>query len=117
AEDAQVRGVLNAEAGADGRGERHDGSSACVNELARGDQIIVCVRQHNETFFDQDAGSFDQLLSVREKRLLIADDFQLDPIGKPQLAPQPRSTNSLVSGVDASSVGQDKDFLAIDKIK
>src|SRR5712691_7465756 len=53
AEDAQIRGVLDAKARADGRGQRHHGSSSSVDEFAGGDQIVIRVREDYEAFFDQ----------------------------------------------------------------
>ena len=48
ADDADVVGVLDAEARADRRAERHDRRRAGVLQLAAGDRIVVRVRQHDE---------------------------------------------------------------------
>ena len=81
AEDAQVGGILNAEAGTNGSGKRHDGGGAYVDEFAGGDEIVIRVGENDKTFFYEDARGFDELLGIGEKSLLIADDFQLDPVG------------------------------------
>src|SRR5712664_43922 len=117
AKNTEIGRILDAQAGADWSGKWHNGGSARIDKLASRDQIIVRVRQHDKTFFDQDAGGLDVLLSIREERLLIPNDFQLDPVGEPDFAAKPRGTNGLVSGVTARSVRQDKDLLAIDKIE
>src|SRR5260370_10941674 len=117
AEDAQVGSVLNAEAGTDRRSQRHDGRSTGVDKLPSGDEIIVRVGQDYEVFLDEHAGSLDELLGIREKRLLVANHFELHPVGQPNLTSEPRSANGFISGVAAGSVGQNKDFFAIDEIE
>ena len=64
ASDAEISGILNAKAGADRRGKRHDGRRASVNQFARCDQIVICVRENDEAFFYKDARGFDELLGV-----------------------------------------------------
>src|SRR4029077_16277074 len=86
AEDAEVGGILNAEAGANRRCQGHDGGGAGIDEFAGGDQIVIRVREDHEAFFYQDARGFKELLRVGEKSLLVADDFQLDPIGEANFA-------------------------------
>src|SRR5260370_30528450 len=66
AEDAEVGGILHAKAGADGRGERHDGGGAGGHQLAGGDEIVVGVGGDDEAFLREDASSFDELLGVGE---------------------------------------------------
>jgi len=51
---AQVRVVLNPHAGADGRAKGHHGRRARIDQLARDHQVIIRVRQHDETLFHQD---------------------------------------------------------------
>ena len=64
AKDAEICGILNAKAGADRRGQRHDGSGTGINQFARSDQIVIRVRQNDEPFFYEDARGFDELLGV-----------------------------------------------------
>src|SRR5258708_26046687 len=59
AEDAEVGGILHAEAGANGRGKRHDGGGAGVNELAGGDEGVGGVREKDEAFLNEDARGLD----------------------------------------------------------
>src|SRR5207302_1221653 len=56
----EVGGVLNAHAGADGGSQRHHGSRAGVDELARVHHVVIGVRKNDETLFDQNAGRFQQ---------------------------------------------------------
>ena len=65
AQDAQVGEVLDAQAGADGRGQRHDRRGAGVDQAAGVDQVVVGVGQHDEAFLDQDAGGFEQARRCR----------------------------------------------------
>src|ERR1700694_1018734 len=117
AENAEIGGILHAEAGADGRGKGHDGRGAGVNELAGGDEVVVGVRENDEDFLDKDARGFDELLGVGKKSLLVADDFKLDPIRKTDFAAQASGSNGFVGGVASRSVRQDKDFFAINVIQ
>jgi len=49
--------------------------------------------------------------------LLVADDFELDPIRKPDFAREPRGADGFVGGVTGGGVRQDKDFFAVDVIE
>src|SRR6266852_3296800 len=117
AEDAEVGGILHAEAGSDGRGKRHDGGGAGVDEFAGGDQIIIGVGEYDEALLDEDASGLDELLSVREKSLLVADDFELDPIREADFAGQARSANGFIGGVAGGGVGKNKNLFAVDVIQ
>ena len=81
ADDPEVVRVLDAEARADRRAERHHGRGACVFELAAHDRIVGRVGQHDEAFLHQRRGGFEQRLVVGEERPLVADDLELDPVG------------------------------------
>src|SRR5467141_1738747 len=117
AENAEVGGILHAEAGADGRGQRHDGGGTGVNEFAGGDEVVVGVRENDEAFLTEDARGFDELLGVGKKSLLVADDFKLDPVRKTDFAGQASGSNGFVGGVESRSVRQDKYFFAINVIQ
>ncbi len=99
------------------RREGHDGSSAGVNQLAGGDEIVVGVRQNDEAFLHEDAGGFHELLGVREKSLLIADDFELDPVGEAHFAGQARGANGFVGGVARRGIRQNKNLFAVDVVE
>src|SRR5579885_3439636 len=92
----------------DRSGKRHHSGGSRVNELARCNQVVVRVRKHDKAFLDEDAGSFDQLLGVREKRLLIPNHFQLDPVRKTYLAGEASGANRFLGGVARGGVGQDE---------
>src|SRR6266704_4400353 len=115
--DAEVRGILHAKAGADGCSERHNSGGARVDEFTGGDKIVVRVRENDETFLDKNARRFDKLLSVWEKRLLIANDFELDPIRKAHFSGKPRSADSFVGGVTGSRVRENKNLFAVDVVQ
>jgi len=67
-----------------------------------------------KAFFDENASGFDELLRVREKSLLVADDFELDPIGETDFTRETRGADGFVGGVAGGGVRQDEDLLAID---
>ena len=69
-----------------GAAERHDRGRAGIDQLARVDHVVVGVGQDDEAFLDQDACGFQQSGIVGEQRLLVADDFQLDPVGQADFA-------------------------------
>jgi hypothetical protein len=78
---------------------------------------ISGVRQHDETFLYQRPGRLNQLLGIGEKRLLVADHFQLHPFRKPDFAPEPRRAHRLVRRVAAGRIRQDEYFFAINVIE
>ena len=49
--------------------------------------------------------------------MLVADDFELDPIRQPNLTRQPCGANGFVGGVTGGCVRQDEDFLAVNVIE
>ena len=117
AEDAQICGILNAEAGADRRGQRHDRGGAGVDEFAGGDQVVIGIRENDEAFFDENFGWLDKLFGVREERLFVADDFELDPVGETDFAGETRGADGFVGGIAGGGVGKNEDFFAIDVIE
>ncbi len=117
AEDAEIRGILDAEAGADGRGEGHHGGGASVDELAGGDEIVVGVRKHDEAFVHQNLCGLNQLFGVGEERFLVADHFELHPVGEANFAGQTRGADGFVGGVAGGGVGKNEDFFAIDVVE
>src|SRR5690349_2254621 len=116
ADDAQVSRVLNAHSGTDRSAKRHHGGGAGIDQLAGVDQIVVSVRQYDEAFLDQNAGGFEQSFIVWEQRLLIADHFELDPVGEADFAGEAGGADRFVGGVAAGGVGQDEHFRTIDVI-
>ncbi len=67
---------------ADGRAERHDSGRTGVNQTLRDDDVVGGVGKHGEAFLHEDAGGFDGGLDVGIERGLIADDFDLYPVGE-----------------------------------
>jgi len=117
AEDAEIGGILDAETRADGRGKRHDGGGASVNEFAGSDEVVVSVREDDEAFLDENLGGFDELFGVGKKRLLVADDLELDPVGEADFAGEACGADGFVGGVAGGGVGQNKDFVAVDVVE
>jgi hypothetical protein len=115
--DAEIGGILNAQSGADGRGKGHDGGGTGVNEFAGGDEVVVGVRKDDEAFLDEDFGGFDELFGVREKGLLVADDFEFDPVGEADFAGEARGADGFVGAIASRGVGKDKDFVAVDVVE
>ncbi len=100
-----------------GSGQGHDGSGARVDQLAGGDEIVVGVGQDDKAFLDQHPRSFDELLGIREKGLLVADDFEFHPVGEADFTGQTGGANSLVGGVATCGVGQDEHLFAVDEVQ
>ena len=88
AEDAQVGGVLQAEAAADGRAERHDGGGARVDEAAGVDDVVGGIGQDGKSLLDQDARGFQRCLNVRVERGLVADTSILTQSERPTSRPR-----------------------------
>ena len=108
ADDADVVRVLNAEAGADRRAERHHRGRARVLQLPAGNRVVVGVRQHHEPFPDQHLRRFEQRFVVGEERPLVADHLELHPVRQPRLASEPRGPDRFVRRVAAGGVRQDE---------
>src|SRR5207245_428311 len=89
-------------------GRGHDGGGARVNQPARGNQVVVRIGHHHEALFGQGFRRFDELEVIREKGLLVADDFELYPVRKPHLARHARGANRLVSRITPGGVRQDE---------
>ena len=117
AENPQIGGILNAQTGTDGRGQRHHRRCASVNQLACGDQVVVGVRQDHEAFLHQNARGLDELLRVRKKCLLVANHFKLDPIRKPHFARQPRRADGFFRGVARRGIRQNEHLLPVDIVE
>ena len=81
-DQADVDRVLDAEARADQRTQRHDGDAAGIFQLARVDRIVAAIDHHFETLGDEDFRGGERLLHIRIQRLLIGQHFQLRPGGQ-----------------------------------
>ena len=110
ADDPQVVRVLDAEAGADRRAERHHRRGAGLLELPADDQVVAGVGQHDEPFLYEHARRFEQRLVVGKQRLLVADHFQLHPVRQPRFAAEPRGADRIVGGVAAGGVRQQENL-------
>ena len=74
---SMLYGLQDAETGADGRGERHDGDAPHLLEALRHDGIVVRVHHHLEPFAHEDLGGRDGLRDVGEQRALVAQHLEL----------------------------------------
>ena len=109
--------ILDAHAGADGRAQRHDGGGAGVDQAARDDQIVIGVGQDDEAFLHELLGGSQEFRGVREKRLLVADHFQLDPVRKADFAAEARGANGFFGVVTAGGIRQQEILVAVDVIE
>ena len=109
--------VLNAHAAADGRAERHDCGSAGIDQALGEDDVVGSIGEDGEAFLHQHACGFERGLHVGIERGLIADDFELNPVGESDFAPQTRSANGFVGRVASGGVGQQEVFLGIDVVE
>ena len=105
-DDAQVVGVGDAHAGADGRPQRHDRGAAQLGQVAGQDRVVVGVGQHGEAVVDQGLGGVAELDRVREQGPVVADDLELDPVGVEGLPGQLGRAHGVAGGEAAGGVGQ-----------
>ena len=89
-DEREVVRVADAHARADRRAERHDRGAADVLQAAREDRVVGRVGQHDEAVGDELLGGEQQLRRVGQQRALVADDLELDPVGRERLARQLR---------------------------
>ena len=116
-QDANIGLILDAEAAADGGAERHDGGGAGVEQALGEDDVVGGVGKDREAFLDQNAGGFERGLHIGIERGLVADDFELDPVGKADFAGQARGTDGFIGGVAAGRVGQQEILLRVDVVE
>ena len=85
---------------------RHQRLTACVKQAAAGNQIFGTIRQHFEAVFNQDFRRFDKLKHVRLQRVIIADKFELDPVGIKHFARHLRSSHGFLHTLATCGIGQ-----------
>ena len=85
---------------------RHQRLTACIEQAAAGNQIFGAIRQHFEAIFNQDFRRFDELEYIRLQRVIIADEFELDPIGIKHFARHLRSGHGFLHTLTACGIGQ-----------
>jgi len=117
AQDLERSAVLDAKAGTDGRGEGHDGGGAGIDEAMGEDNVVGCVREDGEPFFDEDAGGFEGGLDVGIEGGLVADDLDFDPVGEADFAGEARGANGFVGGVAAGGIGQQEVAAGVDEVE
>ena len=117
AKDLERGAVLNAEAGADGGGERHDGGGSGIDEAMGKDDVVGGVGEDGESFFDEDAGGFEGGLDVGVEGGLVADDFDLDPVGEADFAGETGGADGFVGGVTAGGVGEEEVAAGVDEVE
>src|SRR5690606_32119421 len=117
ADEREVVGVANAQAGADGRGQWHDGGAAGLFEAAGQDRVVVGVGQDGEALADEGLGGVEELDRVGQQGVLVADDLEFDPVGAERLAGQAGGADGLFGGAAPGGVGQDADAAAFDDVQ
>ena len=80
-------------------------------------KIVVRIRQNDKAFLRQDACGLDQAFVVREQRLGVTDDFQLDPIRQPNFTGQSRGPDRVVGVIAGSCIRKNEEFRAVDVIQ
>ena len=117
AQDTQRGVILNPHARANRRTQRHHRRRARIDQAPRHDQIVIRIGQNDESLAHKLLGCFQQLRRVREKRLLIPDDFELHPVRESDFAAQARRSDCLFGGVASGGIGEQKIFVAIYVVK
>ena len=81
------------------------------------DDVVGGVGQDGKSLLDQDARGLQRGLNVGVEGGLVADDFDLDPVGEADLAAEARGADGLVGGEAAGGVGQQEIALGIDEVE
>ena len=103
--------VLDAEARADRRAQRHDRDRAGFLELLRGDRIVDAIDHRLEAFLHQHLGRAQRLAHVGIERLRLAQHLELHEVPAARLARQPKRADRVLGGEAAGGVGQVGDLL------
>ena len=108
-DQAEVVRVADAQARADGRGQRHHRRAAGVLELPRDDRVVGGVGEDGEALLHQRCRAASSgLLDVGEERLLVADHLELHPLASAPARGQAAGADRVVGGVAAGGVGQER---------
>ena len=115
--DLDVVRVADAEAGADGRAERHHARGAGVLEALGDDRIVVRVGHDHEALARERLGGLQQPLHVGEERAGVADHLQLHHLAEPGLPREIGGADGLVGRVAAGRVRQQREALGVDEVE
>src|SRR5208283_2781401 len=116
-QNTDVSLVLNTHAAADGSTERHYRSGAGVDQALGKDDVVGSVGQDGKAFANQNARGFERSLHVWVERGLIADHFELHPVGESDFAAEARSTDRFVGRKATGGVGKQEISLGIDVVE
>ncbi len=105
AQGAQCGQVARPGAGADGRGPGHDGGDPDVTQLERGHQIVGGVGEHGEALTHQSLRGGHGAPGIGLQGVVVADDFELDPVSAENFARHLRHGDGLFRGVTTGGVG------------
>jgi hypothetical protein len=72
------------------------------------EQVFSAVGQHPEALLDQGGCHFHQLQRIGLQGVVVADEFELDPVGLKDFARHLCCGDGLLRTVAASGVGQDR---------
>ena len=100
--------VDGAQARADGRGPRHHRLAAHVDQLLTQHQVLGAVGQHLEAEFDELLCGRGQIHRVGLQCVVVADEFEFDPIGLKHLSGHLRGGDHFLHAVAARGVGQER---------
>ena len=73
--------VLDSHSAADRSAQRHDRGRTGINQALGKHNVIRSIGKNREAFLDQNSRGFECGLHIGIKCGLIADYFQLDPVG------------------------------------
>ena len=93
------------------------GRCAGIDQALGENDVVGGIGKHGEPFLHQYARGFQRGLHVGIERGLVADDFELDPIGESDFAAEASGADGFVGGVASGSVGQQEVFLGIDVVE
>ena len=85
---------------------RHQRLTACVEQAAAGNQVFSAIRQHFKAVFNQNFRRFNELEHIGLQSIVIADKFELDPVGIKHFARHLRSSHGFLHTLTACGIGQ-----------
>ena len=101
--------IVQATARADGRAPRHQHLATGLEKLFRDDQIVIHIGKDLEAVVAQRARRFHKAERVGLQCVMVADDFELDPVGAEDFPRHFCRGDSFAGRVTARRVRQNSD--------
>ncbi len=109
--------VEDAQAGADGRAQRHDRGTPDILQTPGHHRIIGGIGQHDEALGDEQFAGIDEFDHIGQQGVLIGDDLHLHPVGAERLPGEFRSDHGITCGAASRGVRQGSDVQAAQQVE